>query len=73
MAPQSVFVALLLCAANLRKIETYLEEEEAAASGSVRRLPARRTTKSIAEFLPEPTGVEITEISSPGPDPPLIA
>jgi hypothetical protein len=73
IAPQSVFVAFLLCAANLRKIETFLAEEEAEASGSVRRLPSRRTTKSIGAFLPGSTGVATTEISSPGPDPPLIA
>ena len=71
--PQSVFVAFLLCAANLRKIETHLAEEEAEASGSMRRLPPRRTTEAIGEFLPDPTGVAITEIPSPGPDPPLIA
>ena len=27
LAPQSVFVAFLLCAANLRMIETYLAEK----------------------------------------------
>jgi hypothetical protein len=73
VAPQSVFMVFLLCAANLRKIDTVLAEEEAEASGSMRRLPARRATKAIAAFLPEPTGVAITKISSPGPDPPLIA
>jgi hypothetical protein len=73
VAPQSVFVAFLLCAANLRKVETYLAEEEAEANGSVRRLRLRRTTKSIGEFRPESTGVAIAQISSPGPEPPLIA
>jgi hypothetical protein len=73
VAPQSVFVAFLLCAANLRKVETYLAEEEAEADGSVRRLRPRRTTKSIGEFRPGSTGVAIAQISSTGPDPPLIA
>jgi hypothetical protein len=73
VAAQSVFVAFLLCAANLRKIEGFLAKEEAEDSGSMRRLPARRTTKSIGEFLPESNGVTTTENSSPGPDPPLTA
>ena len=73
VAPQSVFMAFLLCAANLRKIESFMAEEEAQASGSVRRLPSRRTTKSIGEFLPGTAGVAITANPSPGPDPPLIA
>ena len=73
VAPQSVFVAFLLCAANLRKIEAYMAEEEAVAAGSVRRLPARRTTKSIEEFLPQPTAAAIRDGEPPGPDPPIIA
>jgi hypothetical protein len=56
VAPQSVFAAFLLCAANLRKIETHLAEEEAEAAGSLRRLPTRRTTRSIEAFIPKPTG-----------------
>jgi hypothetical protein len=73
VAPQSVFLAFLLCSANLRKIETFLAEEEAEDSGSVRRLPSRRTTRAIGEFLPESNGVATKWDSSPGPDPPLIA
>jgi hypothetical protein len=73
VAPQSVFVAFLLCAANLRKIEAYLAEEEAVASGSVRRLPSRRTTKSIAEFLPQPAALAGADDEPLGPDPPIIA
>ena len=73
VAPQSVFVAFLLCAANLQKIEAHLIEEEAVAAGSVRRLRSRRTSKSIEEFLPKVAGSPTTERSSPGPDPPLTA
>src|SRR3974390_2130580 len=73
VAPQSILMAFLLCAANLRKIESYLAEEQAVAAGSVRRLPSRRTSKSIEEFLPEPRGIVTPEGSAPGPDPPLIA
>jgi|SRR6516164_1015695 hypothetical protein len=73
VAPQSVFVAFLLCAANLRKTETHLAEEEAVASGSLRRLPPRRATRSIEAFIPKPTGIANTEGPPPGPDPPLTA
>jgi hypothetical protein len=73
VAPQSVFMAFLLCAANLRKIESFLAEEEAQASGSLRRLPSRRTTRSIGEFVPGSSGVATRAIPAPGPDPPLIA
>jgi hypothetical protein len=73
VAPQSVFVAFLLCAANLRKIETHLAEVEAEAAGSVRRLPKRRATKDLRDWLPEPAGIASIEGPPPGPDPPLIA
>jgi len=73
VAPQSVFVAFMLCAANLRKIEACLTEEEAEASGSLRRLPPRRTSRSIEDFLPNPTGRATIEGSPIGPDPPLTA
>jgi hypothetical protein len=73
VAPRSVFVAFLLCAANVRKIEAYLAEEEAEASGSLRHLPPRRTSRSIGEFLPQLGAVATTEGAPPGPDPPLTA
>jgi hypothetical protein len=76
VAPQSVPMAFLLCAANLRKIEVFVAEAEAEASGSMRRLPSRRTSKSIEEYLPKATSTDIDTAgagSPPGPDPPLIA
>jgi hypothetical protein len=73
VAAQSVLVAFLLCAANLRKIDAYMAEEEAAASGSLRRLPPRRISRSIEQFLPKRTEVATAEGSPPGPDPPVIA
>ncbi len=45
MAAQSVFVALLLWAANLRKIEGFLVR--ALTYGTARRRPRRRRTRSI--------------------------
>ena len=69
VAAQSVFVAFLAFAANLRKIATFLAEVAAVETGKVRRLPRRRQTRSIETWRPESTGVEET----PGPDPPLTA
>jgi putative transposase len=43
------------------------------ASGSVRRLPSRRTSKAIGEFRPQSIEIAITDGSPPGPNPPLIA
>ena len=67
-AAQSVFVALLLAAANLRKIAAFVQEQAAIEAGTLRRLPRRRTTKAIGDWLPEAPKVE------PGsdPDPPMI-
>src|SRR5664280_2758331 len=42
VAAQSVFVALLLCAANLRKIDRFLIQAAAEAAGTVRRRPRLR-------------------------------
>ncbi len=53
VAAQSVFVALLLTAANLRKIGAHLKQAAAGAAGVARRLPRRRRTRAIAEWLPE--------------------
>lgn len=72
VAAQSVFVALLLCAANLRKIDMYHAQAEAEANGSVRRLPSRRTTKDLTDWLP-PSGAITSEHPPAGPAPPLIA
>jgi hypothetical protein len=52
VAAQSVFVALLLVAANLRKIAAFLAEEAAVKSGSVRRLPRRRQSRSLESWRP---------------------
>ena len=69
VAAQSVFIALLLMAANLRKIESFLAEEEAVAAGKVRTLPRRRRTRSIRTWRPEnPVVGKMKE-----PDPPLTA
>jgi hypothetical protein len=85
-AHQSVFVAFLLFAANLRKIDEFLKKQEAEAN-KVRKLPSRRRTKSLSTWAPEaskkPAGIvaltgraEIT-VSLGGtlsdPDPPLTA
>ena len=69
VAAQSVFVALLLMAANLRKIESFLAEEAAIAAGKVRTLPSRRRTRPIKTRRPESPAANET----PGPDPPLTA
>ena len=86
VAAQSVFVAFLLFAANIRKIDEFLKKQEAEAN-KVRKLPSRRRTKSLSTWAPEaskkPAGIvaltgraEIT-VSLGGtlsdPDPPLTA
>jgi hypothetical protein len=50
VAAQSVFVAFLLAAANLRKLDAFLLEEAAVEAGAVRRLPRRRRTRSITTW-----------------------
>ncbi len=52
VAAQSVFVALLVFAANVRKIALVLKELSAMAVGKLRRLPRRRRTASIETWLP---------------------
>ena len=52
MAAQSIFVAFLLFAANLRKIEAFLQAEAAIERGSVRRLPRRRGTRPLSDWRP---------------------
>ena len=66
VAAQSVLVAFLLFGANLRKIAAFLAEEAAVASGTVRRMPRRRRTRSIETWQPESGGIAL----SSGPDPP---
>jgi len=69
VAAQSVFVAFLILAANLRKIASFLAETAAVEAGKVRRLPRRRRTSSITKWRPEGIGIEKTS----EPDPPLTA
>jgi len=66
VAAQSVFVALLMMAANLRKIRA-VAERLAEEGGSLRRIRRRRPTESLGMWLP--TRSE----SAAGPDPPLLA
>ncbi len=71
VAAQSVFVALLLTAANLRKIGAHLKQAAAGAAGVARRLPRRRRTRAIAEWLPErpPVAAPGTGHRAPGTGP----
>jgi hypothetical protein len=73
VAAQSVFVALLLCAANLRKIDQFLVQAAAEAAGTFRRRPRRRRTRALDKWLPEqpPSSTPVT--GGPGPDPPTAA
>jgi len=52
VAAQSVFVALLLVAANMRKIRTFLGELAAQKTGKLRRLAPRRRTRDLGAWLP---------------------
>jgi len=86
VAPQSLFVALLLFSANLRKIDSFLAGQEAEAR-KIRKLPSRRKTKSLETWAPakaSPTIVALTgtatftvgfqgTLTTSDPDPPLIA
>jgi hypothetical protein len=80
VAAQSVFVALLLAAANLRKIAAFLQETAAIEAGTLRRLPRRRATKAIRNWLPEQPKAESDSDPDPSElepdsdsDPPLTA
>jgi hypothetical protein len=53
VAAQSVFVAFLLAAANLRKIRTFVAELTAQAAGVLKRLAPRRRTRDLSTWLPE--------------------
>jgi hypothetical protein len=70
---QSVFVSLLLFAANLRKIDRFLVQAAAEAAGTVRRRSRRRRTRAIGEWLPEQPPRLMPLTGSPGPDPPTVA
>ncbi len=65
VAAQSVFVALLIAAANLRKIAAFLEETAAIEAGTLRRLPRRRATKATSNWLPEQHKVESGSDTNP--------
>ncbi|HUY22849.1 MAG TPA: hypothetical protein VMV22_10995, partial [Acidimicrobiales bacterium] len=69
VAAQSVFVAFLVLAANMRKIASALAELAAVKSGKVRRLPRRRRTLSIESWWPE----AVPAAKATPPDPPLTA
>jgi hypothetical protein len=69
VAGQSVFVAFLLMAANVRKIRAYVVARAQTAPGGARRYPRRRKTRSIELWRPAASG----QRSVSDPDPPLIA
>ena len=71
VAAQSILTALLLLAANVRKIRTFLEEAAVrrAAPDSSGSRPRRRRTPSLATWRPRVGADPMTS----GPDPPLIA
>jgi hypothetical protein len=66
VAAQSMFVALLLFAANVRKIDAFLQQEAAIETGSVRRLRPRRRTQSVEDFRPSSGTPQPPDC--PGPD-----
>jgi hypothetical protein len=73
VAAQSVFVALLFWATNLRKIDRFLAQEAAEAAGTARPRPRRRRTRAIGEWLPGQPPPTAAALGSPGPDPPTAA
>ncbi len=73
VAAQSVLVAFQILGANLRKIDMFVAREEAEQARAVRNLPSRRRTKPLRDWAPEPSRIEATGSSGPGPDPPQIA
>jgi hypothetical protein len=66
VAAQSVFVALLLLAANLRKIRAFLGELAAQKEGKLRHLPPRRRTNNLDTWKPDIA----TAMPVAGPEPP---
>ena len=73
VAAQSVFVSLLLCAANLRKIDGFLVRSAAQAAGTAPRRPRRRRTRAIDRWLPGQLPQTAPVMGGPGPDPPAAA
>jgi hypothetical protein len=51
VAAQSVFVALLPAAPNLRKIATFVQEQAAIEAGTLRRFPRRRRHEGDRRML----------------------
>jgi len=68
VAAQSLSVALLVVAANVRKIRLFLAARGVEGSTKPRR-PRRRKTSPIAHWRPSAA----TAAGSSDPDPPLIA
>ncbi len=69
MAPQSVLTALLLMAANVRKIRAFLQEAAARHVGERYARPRRRRTDSLQTWRPH----SMQQPLDPAADPPLIA
>ena len=67
LAAQSVLVAFQLFAANVRKIDQFLSKR-AAEANKVRKLPSRRTTKSLATWRPGQAGTNGRTGVSTDPD-----
>ena len=72
VAAQSVLVALLFFAANVRKVDE-LVARTAAELKKVRKLPSRRRTKSLATWAPKNPTAPATGDATDDPDPPLTA
>lgn len=66
VAAQTVFTAFLLMAANVRKVRAFLEGV-AHEAGKLKRLPRRRKTRPLRDWLPSVDKVE----PESDPDPPV--
>jgi len=66
VAAQSVFAALLLFAANLRKIDSFLTEEAVIDAGGMRRIRRRRKGRPLRDWHPAPGFAESP--APPAPD-----
>ena len=66
-AAQSVLTALLLMAANVRKIQSFITTSAVNSNAAVRRI-RRRRTPSVEIWRPR-----APKVSSIGPDPPLTS
>jgi hypothetical protein len=65
VAAQSLFVPILLFAANVRKIDAFLQQEAAIKRSTVRRLRARRRSESLEDFRPRSSWVEPPDSAAP--------